>query len=77
MSDDAFNAAGADGPGRLPEFLSNDLGGRFGIEEAMANDLSFDLISPDRVGLGSAFLVLKAEGSLFLESFLQLIISLS
>jgi len=74
---DPFHTPSADGEASLAEFLSNDVDRGIGIEEAVTNYLSFDLISPDRVGLGPAFLVLEAQGSLVLKSFVQLIISLS
>ena len=74
---DPFHTPSADGEAGLVEFLSNDVDRGIGIEEAVTNDLSFDFVSPDIVGLGSAFLVLEAQEPLLLELFVQLIISLS
>jgi hypothetical protein len=74
---DPFHTPSTDGEAGLAELLSNDVDRGIGVEKAVTNDLSFDLISPNRVGLGSAFLVLEAQGSLLLKLLVQLIISLS
>jgi hypothetical protein len=75
--DHAFDAASADGETGLAQFLGDDVDRGIGIEEAMANDLSFDLVGANRVGLGAAFLGLEGHGPLFLKEPKQLIISLS
>ena len=41
----------------LAELLGDDVDRGVGIEEAVADDLSLDLVGADGVGLGSAFLV--------------------
>jgi hypothetical protein len=74
---DPFHTPSADGEAGLAELLGDDVDRGIGIEEAVPNDLSFELVGPDRVGLGPAFLVLEAEGPMLMELFLQLIISLS
>ena len=75
--DHAFDTARADGEAGLTELLGDDIDRGIGIEEAVANDLSFDLVGADVVGLGTAFLRLEGRGSLFLKEFEQLIITLS
>jgi hypothetical protein len=73
----AFDATGADGETGLAELLGDDIDRGVGIEEAVANDLSFDLVGADVVSFGAAFLSLKGDGSLILKQLEQLIISLS
>ena len=75
--DHAFDAASADRETGLAQLLGDDLDRGIGIEEAMANDLSFDLIGANGVGLGAAFLSLEGHGAPFLKEIKQLIISLS
>jgi hypothetical protein len=74
---DALDTAGTDGETGLAELLSDDVDRGVGIEEAVTNDLAFDLLGPDIVGLGPAFLILEGQGSFFLKLFEHLIISLS
>src|SRR3954451_12513638 len=76
LLDHAFHAAGADGEPGLAELLGDDVDRRVGIEEAVANDLSFDLVGADGVGLGPAFLSLEGRGPLFPKECKQLIITL-
>jgi hypothetical protein len=74
---DALDTAGADGEAGLAELLSDDVDRGVGIEEAVTNDLSFDLVGPDIVGLGPAFLTLEGEDAPLLEVHEYLIIPLS
>jgi hypothetical protein len=73
----AFHAPGADLEAGLAELLGDDVDRGVGIEEAVADDLSLDLVGADGIGLRSTFLVLESQGSLLLELLVQLIISLS
>jgi hypothetical protein len=74
---DPLDTAGADLDTGLAELLSDDVDRGVGIEETVTNDLAFDLLGPDGVGLGSAFLTLKGENAPFLELREQLMITLS
>ena len=65
------------GEAGLAELLGDDVDRGVGIEEAVADDLSLDLVGADGVGLGSAFLAEEGEDSIFLKLFEHLIISLS
>ncbi len=76
LFDDAIDAAGTDGETRLTELLSDDVDRGVGIEEAVTDDLAFDLLGSDGFGLGTTFLVEQGNGSMFLELFVNLIISL-
>jgi hypothetical protein len=75
--DDTLDAPGTDRETCLPELLRNDIDRRVGIEEAVANDLAFDLIGEDGFGLGAAFLRLESLGPVVLENLEHLIITLS
>jgi hypothetical protein len=77
LLDGAFHAPGADLETGLAELLGDDVDRGVGIEEAVADDLSLDLVGADGIGLRSPFLVLESQGSLLLELLVQLIISLS
>jgi hypothetical protein len=65
--DDAFDAPGADGEAGLAELLGDDVDGGVGVEEAVANDLTLDLVGADVVGFGTTLLVLESQGALFFE----------
>src|SRR5439155_25774391 len=75
--DDAFHTADTDGEAGLAELLGDDGDGGIGIEEAVADDLTFELLGADIVGLGSGLLALEGQGPLFSKSLEQLIIPLS
>jgi hypothetical protein len=77
LLDGAFDAPGADLETSLAELLGNDVDRGVGIEEAMADDLSLDLVGANGIGLGSTFLSEEGKYSLFLELFEYLIIPLS
>jgi hypothetical protein len=76
LFDDAIDAAGTDGETGLTELLRDDVDRGVGIEEAVTDDLAFDLVGSDGFGLGATFLVEEGNGSMFLELFLNLMISL-
>jgi hypothetical protein len=65
--DDAFHASGADLETGLAEFLSDDVGRGVGIEKALADDLSLDLVGADVVGFGAAFLGLESQCTILSE----------
>jgi hypothetical protein len=77
LLDRAFHAPGADLETGLTELLGDDVDRGVRIEEAVADDLSLDLVGADGRGLGSGFLAEEGSDSVFLKMFLQLIISLS
>lgn len=63
VRDDACDAPGADGQAALAEFLGDDVRRGFGIEEAMANDLSDDFVGAPVVVFGATFLVEQRGGA--------------
>jgi hypothetical protein len=77
LFNDPLDASGADLDISLAKLLSDDVDRGVRIEEAVTNDLTFDLVGPNGVGLGSAFLVLKGENAPFLKLSEQLVITLS
>jgi hypothetical protein len=52
LLDGAFHAPGADLETGLAELLGDDVDRGVGIEEAVADDLSLDLVGADGIGLG-------------------------
>jgi hypothetical protein len=62
VGDDAFDAARADLDGRLAHLLGDDLGGRIGIEEAVADNLTDDIFGA-RGGRFWARLAAEKSGS--------------
>jgi hypothetical protein len=77
LLDNAFHASGADLETRLAKLLGDDVDRGIGIEEAVADDLAFDLVGSHVVRLGAAFLGLEGQGSSIFEQAEQLIITLS
>jgi hypothetical protein len=77
LLDDAFDAPSADGEACLAELLSDDVGRGIEIQEAVTDDLSFEFLGADIVGLRSSLLAREGLGSVFSKYFKQLIISLS
>jgi hypothetical protein len=75
VGDDAFDAARGDGEAGLAEFLGDDVGGGVGVEEAMANDLTHDLVGADMRGFGTGLAELEGLGAMFTKGVEQLIIS--
>ena len=75
--DGAFHAPDADVETSLVELLSDDLDRGVGIEEAVADDQSLDLVGADGVGLGARFLAEEGGDPGLLKLFVQLIIPLA
>ena len=71
-----IDTASADREAGLAELLSDDVDRGVGIEEAVTDDLAIDFVGADGFGLGATFLVEERNGSMFLELFVNLIISL-
>jgi hypothetical protein len=76
MGDDAFDAAGADGPAGLTEFWGDDGRGGLGIEEAMANDLANDFVGAAGGTLGAAFVAVQGQGAAVGEGLAELEVAL-
>jgi len=74
---DALDTASADGEAGLAELHSDDVDRGVGMDEAVTNDLAFDLLGPDIVGLGSTFLTLEGEDAPILKLREHLMIALS
>ena len=60
----------------MAELLRDEVDRGVRIEEAVTDDLAFDLVGSDGFGLGATLLVKEGNGSTFLELFVNLIISL-
>ena len=76
MGDDAFDAAGTDGPAGLAEFLGDDIGGGVGVEEAVADDLADDFIGAAVEAFGAAFLAEQGGGAAVGERLAELEVAL-
>jgi hypothetical protein len=55
LGDDAVDGAFTDAEVTLAEFLSDDFGAGFRIQEAVTDDLADELLGASVVGLGAAF----------------------
>lgn len=55
LGNDAVDSPFADAKVTLSEFLSDDFGAGFGIQEAVANDLADEFLSATIFGLGASF----------------------
>jgi hypothetical protein len=64
LSDDAVDAALADGEAALTQLLGNNFRGGIAIEKTMPNDLADKFFGAAVVGLGTALLAQQAQGSL-------------
>ena len=60
LFDNPFDTADTDRLTGLREFLSDDLWGCIGVEEAVANDLANDFVSASGIAFGAAWFA--AEG---------------
>lgn len=69
IGDNPFNAAMADGKRLLADFLSNDLGGNFRIQEATADDHPDHLIGATVIGFGSGGVQDQAFGAVLEKLF--------
>ena len=77
MGDDPIHAPFADGKVTLPELLSNDLGTRFRVEEAMPDDLANDFLSAAVLCLGTSLGTEEGLGPLFTEKGQELEVTLA
>jgi hypothetical protein len=64
MSDDPIDAPFADGETGLSQLLGNHLGGSFGVEKTVADDLANDLLVAPVVGFRAAFVAEQGLGAL-------------
>jgi hypothetical protein len=74
--DDANDTTSADRETGLAKLLREDVERGVGIEKAVANDLSDDLVGADIVSFGAWLLAKESRASLFAKEFEQLEISL-
>jgi hypothetical protein len=72
VSDGPFHTADANRGSALNEFLSDDFGRGFGIEEPMPDDLTNDLIGSSIIPFGAPFLRDQALGTELSELFTEL-----
>ena len=77
MGDDAVHGPFADREVALPEFLSNDLGTRFRVKEAVTDDLADDFLSAAIFCLGTALGAEESPGAFFTEKGQQLKVALT
>jgi hypothetical protein len=77
LLDDALDAPGTDGEAGLAELLGDDVGRGVEIEEAVTDDLSFELLGAYVVALGPGLLAGEGLGPVLSEQFEQLIIPLA
>lgn len=61
----------------LPEFLSNDLGTRFRVQEAVTDDLADHFLSAAVFGLGTSLGAEESPGAFFTEQGEQLKVTLA
>jgi hypothetical protein len=76
LLDDADDTPNADLEAGLAEFLRDDVNRGIGIEEAVTDDLSNDLVGADVVVFGAGLVALESRASMFTIEFEQLKISL-
>src|SRR5947207_7531951 len=63
LGDDAFDTTNTDRQAGLAEFLGDDRGRPVGVEEAVANDLSDDLVGASRARFGTTFVAEQSRGA--------------
>ena len=76
LLDDPFDTADTQGQIGLGEFLRDDGGGRFGIEETMADDLPDDFVGAAVIAFGAALFARQGGGPALLISVAELEIAL-
>jgi hypothetical protein len=76
LLDDTVHAPGADLEPGLAELLGDDVDRGVGIEKAVTDDLSFELVGADIVVFGAGFVALQSRASMLTIEFEQLKISL-
>jgi hypothetical protein len=77
LSENPIHTAFANGETGLAQLLSDDVGTRFRVQEAMANGLADQLLTASIVGFRSAALTEQGSSSLIQEDFSQLKVALS
>lgn len=77
VGDDPFDAALADGMTLLPDFLSDDGGGRIWVEKATTDGQADDLVGAAVIGFGSRGLQQQPLGAFFIKSGQDLVIALA
>ena len=77
IGDDPLDTAPADGEVGLAELLGDDIGGRVGIQEAVAQDLADRLVGTPIIGFGAGLLRLEGGEATALEGIEDLIIALT
>ena len=77
IGDDPLDTAEADREVGLAKLLGDDLGGRVGVEEAVAQDLADRLVGAPIIGFRSGFLRLEGGETAALEGVEDLIIALT
>jgi hypothetical protein len=76
LLDDTIHTPGADLEPGLAKLLGDDVDRGVGVEEAVADDLAFDLVGTDIVVFGTGFVALQSRASMLTIEFEQLKISL-
>jgi len=76
LFDDADDTPNADRQSGLGEFLRDDLDRGVGIEEAVADNLTNDLVGADIVAFGARFVTLESLATMFTINLKQLKVSL-
>ncbi len=77
LGDDPIHGPFADGEVTLPELLSNDLGTRFRVEEAMPDDLANDFLGAAVLCLGTSLGADEGFGPFFTEKSQELKVALA
>ncbi|MGA2160436.1 MAG: hypothetical protein ABSG90_14640 [Dehalococcoidia bacterium] len=69
----------ADGKGKpiLVEFLGNNLGREVGVQESIADDLTYDLLGSAVVTFGSGFAAFESIGPMVFKLLQDLVVALS
>ena len=75
--DHPFHTADGNGIPILVEFLGNDLWREVGVEKAIADDLTYDLIGSAVVTFGSGFSAFESIGPMVFKLLQDLVIALS
>ncbi len=72
-----FHAADGNGKPILVEFLGNNLWREVGVEKAIADDLTYDLLGSAVVTFGSGFAAFESIGPMVFKLLQDLVIALS
>jgi hypothetical protein len=71
-----FHAADGNGKSILVEFLGNDLWREVGVEKAIADDLTYDLLGSAVVTSGSGFAAFESIGPMVFKLLEDLVVAL-